>query len=45
MTQCPIPLGVTAVHGDAETRVGVRAGALDFLDKPLNDKDMLRWGA
>jgi FixJ family two-component response regulator len=42
-TQCPIPLIFITAHGDAEARArALRAGAVDFLDKPFREELLLR---
>ena len=39
----PIPLIFITAHGDEETRAqAMRAGAVDFLDKPFGDEVLLR---
>jgi FixJ family two-component response regulator len=39
---CPIPIIFITAHGDAETRARtLRAGAVDFLDKPFSDEVLL----
>jgi FixJ family two-component response regulator len=41
-TNCPIPLIFITAHGDAATRAqALRAGAVDFLDKPFRDEALL----
>jgi FixJ family two-component response regulator len=41
--QCPLPIIFITAHGDEETRVrALRAGAVDFLDKPFSDEVLLR---
>jgi FixJ family two-component response regulator len=40
---CPIPLIFITAHGDEETRAqAMRAGAVDFLDKPFADEVLLK---
>jgi FixJ family two-component response regulator len=40
---CPIPIIFITAHGDEETRgCALRAGAVDFLDKPFSDEVLLR---
>ena len=40
---CPIPIVFITVHGDEEARTrALRAGAVDFLDKPFSDEVLLR---
>jgi len=39
---CPIPIIFITAHGDEETRTrALRAGAVDFLDKPFSDDILL----
>jgi FixJ family two-component response regulator len=39
----PIPIIFITAHGDEETRArALRAGAVDFLDKPFSDEVLLR---
>ncbi len=41
--QCPMPIIFITAHGDAETRArALRAGAVDFLDKPFSDEALLK---
>ena len=41
--QYPIPLIFITAHGDAEARArALRAGAVDFLDKPFREEVLLR---
>ena len=41
--QYPIPLIFITAHGDAEARArALRAGAVDFLDKPFSEEVLLR---
>jgi FixJ family two-component response regulator len=40
---CPIPIIFITAHGDEEARGrALRAGAVDFLDKPFSDEVLLR---
>lgn len=42
-THCLIPLIFITAHGDAEARArALRAGAVDFLDKPFREDVLLR---
>jgi FixJ family two-component response regulator len=39
----PIPIIFITAHGDEQTRArALRAGAVDFLDKPFSDEGLLR---
>src|SRR5918999_1442933 len=41
--QCPIPIIFITAHGDDETHTrALRAGAVDFLNKPFGDEVLLR---
>jgi FixJ family two-component response regulator len=41
--QCPVPLIFITAHGDEEARArALRAGAVDFLDKPFSEEVLLR---
>jgi FixJ family two-component response regulator len=41
--QYPVPLIFITAHGDAEARArALRAGAVDFLDKPFREEVLLR---
>ena len=40
---CPVPLIFITAHGDAEARGrALRAGAVEFLDKPFSEEVLLR---
>jgi FixJ family two-component response regulator len=42
MAHCPVPIIFITAHGDEETRArALRAGAVDFLDKPFSDEVLL----
>jgi FixJ family two-component response regulator len=42
-TNCPIPCIFITAHGDEEARTrALRAGAVDFLDKPFREDVLLR---